>query len=221
MYYIYCYINKINHHKYVGQTNNPKRRYYEHKSSAYNPNDKDYDDLFHKKIRQYGLDNFDYEILEEINTEDESYVDERERYWIKEKNSYIKNNCGYNMDEGGRRGSDRWVRAILTKEQVEEIYNLLRTTTLTQKEIGEKFNVSQMYISCINIGDKFYNSNFTYPIRPDNRAIDHNMIKQMILSYPDMTQQQIANLCNVSLSSIKRERAKLINQGIIQKKENK
>ena len=26
MYYIYCYTNKINNHKYVGQTNNLKRR---------------------------------------------------------------------------------------------------------------------------------------------------------------------------------------------------
>ena len=36
MYYIYCYINKINNHKYVGQTNDYERRIREHRSCAFN-----------------------------------------------------------------------------------------------------------------------------------------------------------------------------------------
>ena len=51
MNYIYCYENKINHHRYIGQTNNLKVRYAAHKSQAYNPNSKDYNSLFHQKIR--------------------------------------------------------------------------------------------------------------------------------------------------------------------------
>ena len=56
MYYIYCYTNKTNNHKYVGQTNNLKRRIREHRSSANNPNSPCYNDLFHSKIREYGID---------------------------------------------------------------------------------------------------------------------------------------------------------------------
>lgn len=50
MNFIYCYENKLNHHKYVGQTNNLKVRYSAHKSQAFNPNSKDYNCLFHKKF---------------------------------------------------------------------------------------------------------------------------------------------------------------------------
>ena len=221
MYYIYCYTNKLNNHKYVGQTNNPKRRYSEHKSSAFNINDKDYNELFHKKIRQYGLENFNFEILEELNTKDELYVDERERYWIKEKNSYVKNNHGYNIDEGGQHGSSRWTRSKITQEEVEQIYSLLLNTKLTQEAIAERFNVSQIYISKINQGIKFFNPDFHYPIRPDARSIEQNTLNQIretIINCPKLTRQQIADLYGVSLSTVKRIREKLIKDGIISKK---
>lgn len=64
MYYIYCYINKINGHKYIGQTNNLKRRIREHRSCALNPKSNSYNDLIHSKMRQYGIDNFEIEVLE-------------------------------------------------------------------------------------------------------------------------------------------------------------
>lgn len=51
MYYIYCYKNKLNGHKYVGQTNNVQRRIKEHRSAAFNENSDDYNNLFHSKIR--------------------------------------------------------------------------------------------------------------------------------------------------------------------------
>lgn len=66
MNYIYCYTNKINQHKYVGQTNNLNRRIREHKSCSFNENSTSYNDLIHKKIREYGIDNFSIEVLETI-----------------------------------------------------------------------------------------------------------------------------------------------------------
>lgn len=51
MNYIYCYINKINQHKYVGQTNNLQRRIREHRSCSFNEKASSYNDLIHKKIR--------------------------------------------------------------------------------------------------------------------------------------------------------------------------
>lgn len=58
MNYIYCYTNKINGHQYVGQTNDVNRRQREHRSCATNKDSKQYLDLFHSKLREYGEENF-------------------------------------------------------------------------------------------------------------------------------------------------------------------
>lgn len=101
MHYIYCYKNKINGHKYIGQTNNLGVRYAAHKSQAFNPNSKDYNCLFHQKIREYGLENFDFYVLEEIDSEDNEYIDYRECFWIQEENSWCRYGQGYNQNTGG------------------------------------------------------------------------------------------------------------------------
>ena len=54
--------------------------------------------VFHAAIRKYGEDAFDWTVLEfDIHTYDE--LNEREKYWIQEKNSRLPN--GYNMNAGG------------------------------------------------------------------------------------------------------------------------
>jgi group I intron endonuclease len=80
MNYIYCYTNKVNQHKYVGQTNNLKRRRNEHYSCAYNPKSVSYNCLFHQKIREYGINNFLFEVLEIIYDASQEYVNNREQY---------------------------------------------------------------------------------------------------------------------------------------------
>lgn len=80
MYYIYCYENKINDHNYVGQTNNYNRRINEHRSCAFNKNASSYNDLIHKKIRQYGEDNFNIYLLEQGTSNDQNYINSREQY---------------------------------------------------------------------------------------------------------------------------------------------
>ena len=42
-----------------------------------------------------------FEILEVINTLDQDVVNEKEIFWIKEKNSYVRNGKGYNLTYGG------------------------------------------------------------------------------------------------------------------------
>ena len=79
MYYIYGYRNKITGKWYVGQTTcEVKERHRLHLSSAYHQNANDYNCLFHKKIRQYGIENFELIILEQIK--EKSLLDEREQY---------------------------------------------------------------------------------------------------------------------------------------------
>lgn len=85
---IYKWTNKINGKAYIGQTVNEKTRKQDHIKGKYNS-------VIHKAIKKYGLENFDYEVLEKI---EESKLSEREIYWIKYFDTY---NNGYNLTEGG------------------------------------------------------------------------------------------------------------------------
>ena len=94
---IYCYTNKITGSKYIGQTINPESRYNQHKSNAYNPGSTEYNSTFHKKVREYGWDNFIYEVLEQVD--DIKQLDEAEKKWIAFYNPY---QAGYNDTRGGQ-----------------------------------------------------------------------------------------------------------------------
>lgn len=94
--YIYKFTNKHNNKVYIGQTSlDPNIRYRSHVNSSYNVKSNDYDCVIHRAIRKYGIDSFDFEIVEEI---DNKHLDAREVYWIKFYNSYFN---GYNMTIGG------------------------------------------------------------------------------------------------------------------------
>lgn len=56
-------------------------------------------------IKHYGWDAFESVILETIETDDKDFINEREKFFIKEKDSF-KN--GYNMTEGRRRYCYVW-----------------------------------------------------------------------------------------------------------------
>lgn len=96
--YIYKFTNRINGKKYVGQTNNIETRYKAHLSSKRN-------DPFHSALRKYGVENFDFEVIEHINSIEDSLqdmkkkLDELEIEYIKKENS--KHPLGYNLTDGG------------------------------------------------------------------------------------------------------------------------
>ena len=54
---------------------------------------------------------------------------------------------------------------LLSNQDIEEIIDFLKNTKLSQKIIGEKFNVTQTCISQINLGKSYKNNNLDYPIR--------------------------------------------------------
>ena len=92
--YIYQITNLINGKIYIGKTNNPKRRWENHKCNN-NP-----DMVIARALHKYGVNNFKFEILyKNIPIEE---IDELERKTIKEKNSLVPN--GYNVAEGGQGG---------------------------------------------------------------------------------------------------------------------
>lgn len=94
---IYKAVNKINNKVYIGQTVKLlKIRIIEHINSKDNC-------YFHKAIRKYGKDNFEWEIIEECESKAE--LDEMEFHYIKQYNSFGID--GYNLTFGGLGNSGR------------------------------------------------------------------------------------------------------------------
>lgn len=166
---IYKIENLVNHKVYIGQSKNIKLRWSKEKSKAFSKTSNEYNKTLSKAFRKYGIENFSFEILEECSSEN---LNEKEQYWIKEYNSYLE---GYNETIGGE--GTLWNGMSLTKEKVEEIQNLLKTTSQTNIEIAKNFNVSENTICGINTGYYWYNSNLKYPIRKPKRKIIEYCLK--------------------------------------------
>lgn len=95
---IYKITNKINNKAYIGCSKNIEHRWLCHKSESilgYNPQ---YNYTIHKAFRKYGIDNFNFEIIEETS---EDKLFDREKYWIEYFNTYYN---GYNETLGGDSG---------------------------------------------------------------------------------------------------------------------
>lgn len=92
---VYKYTNKINGKVYIGQTLHPKQRKENHKCALTNG-------LFHKAIRKYGWDNFEYEVLCVVKKPDYREVKELlNRVEVLFISHYDSFNNGYNMTIGG------------------------------------------------------------------------------------------------------------------------
>lgn len=94
--YIYKIINKINDKMYIGMTSRTvEERWNEHLKSYNNTNSRMYNFKIYKAMREFGIENFYYEVIEEC---DNSKLSEREKYWIA---YYDTTFCGYNTALGG------------------------------------------------------------------------------------------------------------------------
>jgi len=106
---IYKVKNKINGKTYIGQTIQVLgKRIGQHlKESKNDKNNKP----FLNAIKKYGIENFDWEIIDEASSLDE--LDEKEIYWIKQLNSITPN--GYNILGGGQKNRIPMVSECLSK----------------------------------------------------------------------------------------------------------
>lgn len=140
--YIYKIINDINEKVYIGQTiRTIAERWKEHlKESKSNRTDHP----IYRAMRKYGQEHFSIILIEEISNEK---LDEREKYWIQQYDSY-KN--GYNATYGGNGYRNDyseiyqlWLQGYLIKEIAENTHHkrdlvssvLKREYNITQEEI--------------------------------------------------------------------------------------
>lgn len=115
--YLYRITNLINGKKYIGITNNYKKRWSNHKCCS------DPEMVIARAIKKYGVENFQFEVLEEGLTLQEA--SDKEILTIKKENSLVPN--GYNVAKGGyyscgvsHYGADN-SNAHLTEEEVKYI----------------------------------------------------------------------------------------------------
>lgn len=154
---IYKITNLINGKSYIGQSVNIKKRFNAHKSAAFNSNNKNYDFPLYKAIRKYGIENFEFEVLEECK---KSELNDKEKWYISKYQTLGKN--GYNQDDGGDSAS-HYIK--LSDEQVSDIILRLKTSLDNSEKIGDEFGVSGRMIRGINSGDFCHRESETYPIR--------------------------------------------------------
>ena len=148
---IYKITNLANNKAYIGQSVAIEKRWTKHRSAK--------DEYpIHRAMRKYGLENFSFEIIEKCSQEK---LNEREKFWI----SYYETlnpEKGYNLSLGGN------ARAFIQKVTPAIYYEIvehLRNKELTQKEIGELYNISENMVVGINTGYYWKKEDMEYPIR--------------------------------------------------------
>lgn len=204
--YIYSYINKLNGHRYIGKTNNIERRRREHKSIAFNKKiiDTNLDTIWYKKLRQYGVDNFDFEVLEVAN---EINWAEREQYWIKYYNTF--DGAGYNSTPGGKNGDHLHK---LTDEEANSIIDLLVNTDIPYRDIVIEYSISLALLSNINQGLRYFNDSLHYPLRKYYKTgLEEYGELMFLLKNSYLSFKEIAEKLNMGESTVKK-----INYGTLQ-----
>lgn len=146
LYYIYKIENLKNHKKYVGLTNNIKRRTSRHFGDLKRGV---HDNCFlQKEYNIYGKENFSLEVVFKGDVSSEE-ISEKEKFYIKYYDSYYN---GYNQNEGGNFGPTNGG----TKLTETDIYNILAATEFVPRcggALKEIFEISNTTIKRIKDGE--------------------------------------------------------------------
>lgn len=132
---IYLITNKLNGHKYVGQTTQSmNKRWAAHIQESRRMSSKP----LHRAFRKYGVDKF---AIKQIDECDVSILNEREQYWIQHYNTF-ESAEGYNATSGGESPiftqeiKDKISKVMSTIERDEQWVSNI-STSLTKKSITE------------------------------------------------------------------------------------
>ena len=97
---IYKAINKINSKCYIGKS--IKTLAQRKAAHVYESKHKRNDFVFHKAIKKYGIENFEWEVVKKCKSVEE--MDTFEEYFINKFDSFYGNGIGYNMIKDGSSG---------------------------------------------------------------------------------------------------------------------
>lgn len=93
-FYVYEIKNTVNGKAYIGQTRHPKDRWLNHRIAAKRGDNI----LIYRAMREHGIHNFTFTLLEEYGTENESLA--AEKSFIKTRGTFFPD--GYNLTLGGK-----------------------------------------------------------------------------------------------------------------------
>jgi hypothetical protein len=138
-----------------------------HKNVYKNPNNPQYNDELYIDMRKYGIENFNFEILEEIA------LAALEEKWIQHFLSQDINL--YNINLYPHSNSQYNKRSIKDINLQKKIISVLKENILSNIEIAKLFNCSDDIVYKINHGIYGYSINGeTYPIRKFNKNVGGN-----------------------------------------------
>lgn len=169
---IYKITNKVNGKCYIGQSDNIHRRWREHKKLSVMENGPQYNNPLYSSMRKHGMENFEFEILEECSKDK---LDEKEIYYIALFNANNRN-CGYNLTTGGSRAP---TKTKLSPDEIQAIKNRLKTTLDNMFVIADDFNVHWTTIRTINTGLSHFDAEETYPLRKSIYILKANARKSV------------------------------------------
>ena len=192
--YIYKITNKINNKCYIGQTNNYVRRFREHRKMYDGKSSK----ILYYAFKKYGIDNFDFEVLDY----GENY-NELEKYYIEYYNS-IDN--GYNISTGGEnppiKQGENSSNAKHTQKEIDRLKDDLKNTDKSFEDLAIEYKYkNKCTVLRINSGESWKDENIEYPIRKiSNEELVDNII--YMLKNTSLTQKEIAKQLNVKRSTV-------------------
>lgn len=177
---IYCAYCLTTSKYYVGQTlRSFQTRITQHKNESFNPNNPGYNYHFHRAIRKYGFESFDWKIISTIQCDTrkelEDQLNQLEKFYIKQYDSYVN---GYNSTPGGEQ-SFRVANEI-------NVYNeggLLLGTYSSVQEVSQIYGISTSVIHSIcNRNSLFTIRNYQkYIFRYSNDSYTESEISQVKL----------------------------------------
>lgn len=148
---IYKITNLINGKNYIGQSIHIEQRWLEHCRNSTKS-------LISQAIKKYGKENFSFQILEECNQND---LNKKESFYIQQYNSISPN--GYNIVLEFE--SQNQIFLNYSPKILLDILNDIENTSLSFKEIANKYDLDLSMIYYLNRGDYHTQNNKKYPLR--------------------------------------------------------
>lgn len=149
---IYKITNLVNGNSYVGQSVDIQKRWKREQEDANNINSHSYNYPLMRAFRKYGVNNFDFQVIEECSIED---LNEKEKFWIDYYDTFFH---GYNQTLGGDTSSRE------PKENIIGVISDLMNTDMFHKDIAVKWNISTEMVQGINTG-RYWKHNAKYPLQ--------------------------------------------------------
>lgn len=108
-FYLYRITNLLNNKIYIGQSVNPRSRWYQHKNDASKSGPPM---VITKAIKKYGNENFEFEVIATCKNQNDA--NDLETFLVEQYESHISTGMGYNVSFGGMNApkSEAWIQQM-------------------------------------------------------------------------------------------------------------